>query len=34
MDDATEERILDRAAYVRDAVAVLAAKRDSLSFEA
>jgi uncharacterized protein YutE (UPF0331/DUF86 family) len=34
MDDRTEERILDRAAYVRDAVTVLADKRDTLSFEA
>lgn len=34
MDERTERRILDRASYVRDAVAVLAEKRESVSFEA
>jgi uncharacterized protein YutE (UPF0331/DUF86 family) len=34
MDDRTEARILDKATYVRDAVTVLADKRDSLSYEA
>lgn len=33
MDERTEQRILDRAEYVREAVVVLAGKRDSLSFE-
>lgn len=34
MDERTERQILDRASYVRDAVAVLAEKRESVSFEA
>lgn len=34
MDQQTEHRILENAEYVRDAVTVLADKRDSLSFEA
>lgn len=33
MDERTEERILEKAEYVREAVVVLADKRDSLSFE-
>ena len=33
MDERTERRILDKARYVRDAVTVLAEKRDGLSFE-
>lgn len=33
MDERTERRILDKAEYVREAVVVLAKKRDSLSFE-
>jgi hypothetical protein len=31
MDEHTAERVLEKAAYVRDAVTVLATKRDSLS---
>lgn len=33
MDNATGDRILDKASYVRDAVVVLAEKRDGLSFD-
>jgi uncharacterized protein YutE (UPF0331/DUF86 family) len=33
MDDRTEQRILEKARYVGEAVEVLASKRDSLSFE-
>lgn len=33
MDEAAEQRILDMATYVHEAVTVLASKRDSLSFE-
>lgn len=33
MDERTERRILEKAQYVRDAVEVLAEKRDALSFE-
>lgn len=33
MDERTERRILEKAQYVRDAVEVLAEKRDSLSFQ-
>lgn len=33
MDERTERRVLEKAAYVREAVAVLAAKRDNLTFE-
>lgn len=32
MDDRTEQRILDKAAYVGEALAVLAEQRDELSF--
>lgn len=33
MDERTEQRILEKATYVRDALTVLAEKRDSLSFD-
>lgn len=33
MDERTEQRILEKATYVTDALAVLAEKRDELSFE-
>lgn len=33
MDDQTERRIIEKATYVGEAVALLAEKRDSLSFE-
>lgn len=33
MDGRVERRILQKAAYVRDAIEVLASKRDTLSFE-
>lgn len=33
MNDRTEQRILDKADYVREAVTVLAEQRDDLSFE-
>lgn len=33
MDDRTEDRILDKADYVREAVTLLAEKRDALTFE-
>lgn len=33
MDEATERRVVEKASYVRDAVEVLASKRDALSFE-
>lgn len=33
MDERTEQRILEKAEYVGGAVAVLAEKRDTLSFE-
>ena len=33
MDESTRRRIVQRASYVRDAVEVLASKRDSLTFE-
>ncbi|WP_167837280.1 type VII toxin-antitoxin system HepT family RNase toxin [Halosimplex halophilum] len=33
MDESTRRRIVEKASYVRDAVEVLAEKRDSLSFE-
>jgi uncharacterized protein YutE (UPF0331/DUF86 family) len=34
MDERTERRIVEKAAYVGEAVTLLATKRDSLSFEA
>lgn len=34
MDERTEQRIVEKATYVRDALTVLAEKRDTLSFEA
>lgn len=34
MDDRTEQRILDKATYVREAVTILTAKRDELTFQA
>jgi uncharacterized protein YutE (UPF0331/DUF86 family) len=34
MDDRTEQRILEKAQYVRGAVTVLAEKRDTLTFDA
>jgi hypothetical protein len=33
MDDRTEERILEKARYIVDAIEVLAAQRDELSFD-
>ena len=33
MDESTRRRIVQKASYVRDAVEVLASKRDSLTFE-
>lgn len=33
MDESTRRRIVEKASYVRDAIEVLASKRDSLSFE-
>ena len=33
MDESTRRRIVQKASYVRDAVKVLASKRDSLTFE-
>jgi len=33
MDDRTEQQILEKAQYVRDAVTVLAEKRDTLTFD-